>query len=430
MFSELTEFFSFSSPNVRTVALGTVLLGASSALVGCFTFLRKRSLSGDVVSHSVLPGICLAFMISGEKNPVLILIGAFLTGWLSLLLVDWVKRNTRLGEDAGLGISLSIFFGLGIVMLTSIQKSGNAEQAGLDRFLFGKAAAMLEEDLYVFGSLAVLLMIAVLVFLKEFTLVAFDIAFARSAGVPVRLIETILTTLTVLAVVAGIQAVGVVLMAALLITPSVAARFWTEKLKVMLIIAAGIGAISGLTGAFISYILPAMPTGPWIVVTATVFAILSGIFAPKQGVLSRLFIKLGNNLRITEENILKKMYQIGEAEGNFLRSYSSGNILSARHDLQGKLGIGLIRLGWKGFVKKSEGQWMLTEQGLQKGKRITRLHRLWELYLHNYLRIDPTHVHEDAETIEHFITPEIEEMLELELNHPAKDPHNVEIPRS
>ncbi|HEY3429961.1 MAG TPA: metal ABC transporter permease, partial [Cyclobacteriaceae bacterium] len=315
--NSLIEFFSFSDPNIRYVVVGSVLLTASSAIVGTFTFLNKRSLVGDAIAHAVLPGICLGFMLSGTKNPIALILGAFVTGWISVVLVGYISLKTRIKEDTAIGLVLSVFFGIGILMLTVIQKSGNASQSGLDHFLFGKAAALVGSDLYAFLIVAVILLITVYLLFKEFSLLAFDKDYARSIGLPVKKIELILTSLIVLAVVIGIQAVGVVLMAAILITPAAAARFWTDKITVMFFMASLFGALSGLTGAYISYIAPAMPTGPWIVIVISTIAFISFFFAPKRGVLYRLAKQASIRKTINNENVLKVFYQLGEENKNF-----------------------------------------------------------------------------------------------------------------
>ena len=197
-------FFSFSDPNIVVVVVGAVLLTASSAVVGTFTFLKKKALVGDAVAHSVLPGICLAFILSGTKNPVWILLGAFFTGWISLLLIDNITTKSKIKEDTAIALILSVFFGIGILMLTYIQHSGNAAQTGLNSFLFGKAAALTGKDLITFGIVAVVLMVTVAVFFKELKLIAFDSNYAKVLGLPVKRIDLLLTSLTVLAVVTGI----------------------------------------------------------------------------------------------------------------------------------------------------------------------------------------------------------------------------------
>lgn len=421
-------FFSFADPNVRYVTLGAVLLTAISAVVGCFTFLRRRALVGDAVAHAVLPGVCLAFLLSGTKDPVYLLIGAASTGWLSLWTMDWITHYSRIREDTAIGLVLSVFFGLGILILTYIQKHGPAGQSGLDTFLFGQAAALIGKDLYTFGSVAGILLLATLLFYKEFKLISFDPAYASTLGLPVRTLELILSTLTVLAVVIGIQAVGVVLMAAMLITPAAAARFWTHNLRNMLLLAALLGAISGFAGAFISFTAPAMPTGPWIVLVVSFIAFVSFLLAPGKGMAARWIRHRQNRRRILEENILKTFYHLGEADNTFYAVRSRADLLSRRPMHKRDLEHGLRRLVRRQEIRQQDQGWKVSESGYRRGKAITKLHRLWELYLANYLKLQADHVHEDAEIIEHVITPEIEAALLELLEHPHIDPHGREIP--
>ena len=427
---QLIDFLSFKDPNIRYVVIGSVLLTASSALVGTFTFLKKKALVGDAIAHAVLPGVCLAFILAGNKNPIALIVGAFITGWLSLVLIDLVTSRSKIKEDTAIGLMLSVFFGIGILLLTIIQKSGSAAQTGLDQFLFGKAAALIGQDLIAFSALSTILIISIFLLFKEFSLLAFDSDFAASIGFPVRVLELTLTTLTVLAVVVGIRAVGVVLMAAMLITPAAAARFWTNKVSNMLLIAAVFGAFSGFTGAYISYIAPSMPTGPWIVVVISTVAFISFFLAPKKGIVYRQLRQRRIRHMITEENILKVFYQLGEKSGNYLQTWKVPDMLSHRGFIERNLRKGLNRLKKQGFVEEQNGSWQLTIEGKNKGQRLVKLHRLWELYLTRYLRIAPDHVHEDADTIEHILTPELETKLEKLLEYPEVDPHRSRIPYS
>lgn len=422
------EFFSFSDPSIVAVVIGSILLTASSAVVGTFTFLRKKALVGDAVAHAVLPGICLAFILSGTKNPFFLIIGAFVTGWLSLVLIDNITTRSKIKEDSAIAIILSVFFGIGILMLTHIQHSGNAAQTGLDSFLFGKAAALVGKDLITFGIVAVILMVTVSLFFKELKLIAFDMNYAKSLGLPVKAIDLLLTTLTVLAVVTGIQAVGVVLMAAMLITPAAAARFWTNDVKTMTIIAAIMGAISGLIGAYVSYVAPAMPTGPWIVMIISAVALLSFFIAPKRGIISRAVDQRKLQYQIMDENLLKALFHLGEKNDDTYKGRTAEEIIEKRHFPKARLMSSLKRLRREGFLKKKNGLWAFTEAGRIKGQRMVKLHRLWELYLSKYVKIAADHVHEDAETIEHIITPEIEAKLERMLEYPEMDPHEERIP--
>jgi len=428
LMDQIVEFFSFQDVNIRYVALGTVLLGASSALVGCFTFLRKKALVGDTIAHSILPGICLSFMIFETKDPLILLLGAMVSGWLSVYIVDYISANSKIKPDTAIGLTLSVFFGVGVLLLTHIQHSGNAAQAGLDKFLFGKAASLVQNDVITFGIVSVLLIGTIILFFKQFSLISFDVHFAKTIGLPVRAFEVILSSITVLAVAIGIQTVGVVLMAAMLITPAAAARFWTDKLKVMIVIAAIIGAISGLFGAFISFTAPSMPTGPWIVVVLSLIAIGSMLIAPKNGAISKIRKQKNNQRKILEDNIIKLLYKLGEKENDFFKNRSITTLKSYREIPTNNFLKGLNILKKKNQVALVNDLWVLTEEGKTAGMRIVKIHRLWELYLTTYLRIAPDHVHEDAETIEHIITLEMELKLEHLLNFPEKDPHNVNIP--
>jgi len=425
----LIDFFSFKYPNIKYVVLGTVLLSVSSSIVGCFTFVKKKSLIGDVVSHAVLPGICVAFMLSGSKNPFMLIVGAFISGWISIFVMNKIIQNTKIKEDAATGFSLSVFFGIGILLLTFIQQSGNAAQSGLDTFLFGKAAALVGDDLITFSIVAVLVVAVVALLYKEFKLISFDPQFAEVIGLPSKKLELILTSITVLAVVTGIQAVGVVLMAAMLITPAAAARFWTNRFHIMIILAAAFGMFSGISGAYISFVAPSMPTGPWMVMVLSIIALFSFFFAPGRGILIRLYKRYAIQRQLLEENLLKAFYKIGENSTQQQSAVLIDNEYLSHNFSQSQLKSGLKKLKKAGYTLPSNNGWHLTKEGYEKGKRITRLHRLWELYLTKYLRIAPDHVHEDAETIEHVITPELEQRLQKLLDFPTEDPHESAIPQ-
>lgn len=423
------DFFLLTDLNVRVVVIGSILLGIGSAAIGCFAFLRKRALVGDAVAHAALPGVAIAFMLAGTKNTFVLLLGAAIAGWISMAVMDFIVSRSRISEDSAIGLVLSVFFGLGILLMTHIQSSGSAEQSGLDKFLFGQAASMLREDVVVFGGVSLLLVLGITLLYKEFKLLSFDPDFARALGFPVRGLEILLTTLIVFAVVVGIQAVGVVLMAAMLITPAAAARYWTERLPVMILLSALFGAFSGIAGAYVSYTAPRMPTGPWIVTAITLIFFLSLLFAPKRGALARLYRHHTNRRRTLEENVLKAMHHLGEQDGDMFGGRSLGNIQSRRRMPDALLGRVLRRLARRGYVRQSGPEhWQLTPDGSRQGARITRLHRLWEVYLTDYVQIAPDHVHDDAESIEHVLTPELEEELERLLNRPASDPHERAIP--
>ncbi|MGM9927432.1 MAG: metal ABC transporter permease [Bacillus sp. (in: firmicutes)] len=278
-------------PNTQWILAGTILLGICSGVIGCFAYLRKQSLMGDALAHAALPGICVAFMITGTKSILWFLVGAFIAGVLATLSIGFITRETRIKQDGALGIILTVFFGIGIVLLTQIQHSSSGNQSGLDKFLFGQAAAMISRDVTVMAIVCTCLLVIVALLFKEFKLVSFDPGFAKGIGLPVRLIEQFIMFLLVVAVVVGIQAVGVVLMAAMLITPAVAARYWTNKLHIMVVISGIIGGSSGFLGTYISTFGSNLPTGPLIVLSATVIFVVSLLFAPAKGLIAQARMK-------------------------------------------------------------------------------------------------------------------------------------------
>ena len=409
--TSLLEFFSLADPNIRYVVLGILLLTGSAAMLGTFTLLRKKVLVGDAVAHAVLPGVCLAFILTGTKHPVYLILGAFASGWLGLLLIDQITHRSKIKEDTAIALVLSVTFGLGVLLMTAIQHTGNAAQVGLQNFLLGKAAALVSDDLKTLALLSLVLILTVLLFFKEFTLLAFDKAFAQASGLPVQRLELLLTSLTVLAIVVGIRAVGILLMAAMLITPPAAARFWTQHLPTMVLLAAVLGMLSGLTGALVSYLAPAMPTGPWIVIAMSLIAYGSFLFAPRKGLLARKMQQRRHQQKTLTENILKIFHELGEADGHFYRSRTLAILHQHRPLPLRMLQQGLRRLRKHNMIQCEGNRWFLTAVGKNKGEEVSRLHRLWELYLTQYLKVKPDHVHEDAESIEHIITPALAEEL-------------------
>lgn len=415
----MISFLSFDNPNVWYVISGCLLMSVSASVVGTFSFLQKKSLIGDAVAHSILPGICLAFIVGGSKNPMYLVPGAFLTGWLSIYLVDAIVQHSKLKQDTAISLILSVFFGIGIWLLTVIQHSGAANQSGLDAFLFGKAAALTSFDVVVFGGVAIVLMFAVWAFYKEFQLLSFDKDFAQSIGYKTRSIEFLLSSLTVLAIVTGIQAVGVVLMASLLIAPAATARFWTDRLSTMIFIAIAISSFAGLIGAGISYTAPHMPTGPWIVMVLSFIAMLTFVFAPQKGILVKWLKQRRIRQLMLEENILKTCFYLSQHKPNASTYFKTSDILNQRSMSNKQLTKGMYALIDEGYlIKEKEHYYQLTKEGLKQGERVARLHRLWELYLTEYLHIAPDHVHDDAETIEHILTPELQARLETLLGNP------------
>ncbi|THF81738.1 metal ABC transporter permease [Cohnella fermenti] len=280
-----------NDPNLRWILFGSILLGLGNGIVGTFSYLRKMSLMGDVLAHAALPGICIAFMLTGVKEVWLFLIGAAAAALAASACTNLISRHSRIKQDAAMGIVLSVFFAIGIVLMTRIQHSEYGNQSGLDKFLFGQAASMTMGDVYALGGTALAVSLVCGLLFKEFKLISFDPAFGRGLGYRTAALEYTLLALVTVVVVAGIQAVGVVLVAALLITPAVAARYWTDRLATMTVLAGAFGAASGAAGTWISSGVSQLPTGPISVLAATALFGLSALLGVRRGLLSKLLLR-------------------------------------------------------------------------------------------------------------------------------------------
>ncbi len=281
------------------VALGCLALGGISGVIGSFAVLRKESLLGDGVSHSALPGVVAAFLLTGIKNTAVLLAGALFSGLLAALLISFTVKKTKVRFDAALATVMSSFFGLGTVLLTCAQKLPDATQAGLSAFIYGQASSMLKSDVLLILICSAVLLLGVILLWKEFKVFSFDREFAVQLGYREKPISLILSLMTVITVILGIQTVGVVLMSAMLIAPAAAARQWSDRLGVMAVLAAFFGGASGVLGAYASAVGDGLPTGPAIVVASGVIVTFSILFAPKRGVLGRILKRKMNRLRLT-----------------------------------------------------------------------------------------------------------------------------------
>jgi len=361
-----------SDYTLQNVAMGAAILGAVGGVLGNFAVLRQQSLVGDALSHATLPGVCLGFLVAGVRDLGAILAGALLSGGLAALAILALTRFTRLKTDAAIGISLSLFFALGVVLLTVIQGRAGAAQAGLETFLFGQAAAILRSDLLIMGGIAAAALAAVALLWKEFKLVAFDPIFARTLGLPVAVLEVALTVMVALAVVVGLQMVGVVLMAAMLIAPPVAARQWTRRLEHMVLLAAAIGIGAGVTGALISALGPGLATGPLIVLAASAAVLVSLLFAPGRGILWEALARGRERRGLRGRQVLATLMQLAREHGDPAYPAEQG-MLDTYHGL-GTAEV-LQRLAARGLVAPAGhmpgegGHWVLTPTGLAEAER-------------------------------------------------------------
>jgi len=269
--------------NTLVILAGTSLLGIVSGLVGTLAVLRRRALAGDALAHATLPGLCLAFLIVGERHLPSLLAGAAITGLFGLVCVSLLARSPRIKDDAALALVLGVFFGAGIVLSRWIQnRQSEGSKAGLDSFLLGKTSGMIFADVVLIAMVSVLVAVVVLLLFKEFRVTLFDTGFARATGWPTEAMDLLLMLLIGLVVVAGLPSVGVVLITSLLVIPAAAARFWTDRFGVMCLVASLFGMLSCVSGVVLSTLYEGLPTGALMTLSATSLFVVSSLFSPRS----------------------------------------------------------------------------------------------------------------------------------------------------
>lgn len=358
-----------SDYTLRTVALGTALIGVVSGTLGAFAVLRRQSLLGDAMSHAALPGVVLAFLLTRSKAPLVLVLGALFAGWLGTLWLMSIVKYTRLKPDSALALVLSVFFGFGLVLLTATQRLPDARQAGLDHFLFGQAAALLERDIVTMAVLGSLALALLALLWKELKLLSFDREFGASLGFPMGVLDVVLTTLLVVAIVVGLQAVGVVLMSALVVAPAAAARQWTDRLSVLVVLAGIFGALAGVSGAALSSTGAGLATGPTVVLCVSAIVLLSLLFAPHRGLLWKAVRQALNRRRLALDSVLGDLYLLAAQHAD----RTHGHSIQALQAMGGAGGIArsLATLRDRGLVMQSPGGgWALTVAGWSAAERI------------------------------------------------------------
>jgi manganese/zinc/iron transport system permease protein len=381
--------------NTLIVLLGTGLLGATSGLVGTFAVLRRRALTGDALAHAALPGLCVAFLVVGERSLPALLLGAFISGVLGVSVLAALARWTRIKEDAALGIVLSVFFGAGMVLSRIIQNQATGgSKAGLDSYILGKTAGMLAQDVYLVGGVGLGCLLLIALLYKELRLVAFDPAFARGGGWPVLLLDLLLMALMAVIVVVGLPAVGVVLMAALLILPPVTARLWTERLSPMLLLSAALGLAVGVIGTLLSAHFSKMPAGPIIVLVGTTFFLTSLLVAPRRGILARAIARGRFRRKLASQSFLRAALALAGDDNDPVA------LPLLQRQVRGPIRATAQRLARQGLLEVVDDEhYRLTEQGREQAVQATRQQRLWQFYLQEYPDVASASVDLDTETL-------------------------------
>jgi len=356
----------FTDYTLRTITLGTAVLGAICGMLGSFAVLRKQSLLGDAISHAALPGIAIAFLIIETKNSSVFLLGALISGLIGSFWIRGIIRKTHLKSDTALGLILSLFFGFGMLLITYIQKTPNSNQAGLESYLFGQAATLLESDVWLMTTVTGISLSILLIFWKELKVLLFDPDYTKTLGFNTKFLDILITSFIVIAIVLGLQTVGVVLMSAMLLAPAAAARQWTNNLATMITLAAIFGAFSGVFGTAISANYNNLSTGPVIVLIAAVFVIFSFIFSPNRGLLFRE-IRLRKNRRDLElHKTLSFMYNIVKTHNDITHPHA----IIILNNFQGFTKKTLKKLEDKSYIKIDGNMWSMTTLGFESAANL------------------------------------------------------------
>jgi ABC-type Mn2+/Zn2+ transport system permease subunit/Mn-dependent DtxR family transcriptional regulator len=425
------RFLRLEDTTVRLALGGSVLLGITCGLLGAFLIVRRLALVGDVLSHAVLPGVAAGFLWNVSKDPVAIFVGATIAGLLGTMVVNWITHTTKLKEDTAMALVLAVFFGFGLVLMGIIQQLPDANKSGIDKTFFGQAAALSGSDVKFMGGVAAATIFLLSVFYKELLVTSFDAVFARTIGIRVAWVHYAFMFLLSAAVVVALQAVGVVLVSAMLITPAATAYLLTNRMHKMVVLSAVIGVTAGATGAFLSFLGSNLPTGPCMVIAASSLFGAALLFSPLHGVVPRWARRVGRVRRARRENMLKAIYQIGESEGRQRDVVSTQEVATHRRSASTQVAQEVDVLAADGLVvfEQDRSKFRLTTEGRRQAETVVRNHRLWELYLTERANFRADHVHEDAEEIEHVLGEETVRLLERRLGYPERDPHGRTIPR-
>lgn len=289
------------SHNAQWVLLSTLILGIAAGIIGCFAYWKRQSLMSDALSHAALPGVAVGFLAVGVKSLPAMIGGAAVSALLGAALIHWIRTSSRVKEDAAMGIVLSVFFGLGIMLVTFASRSASGNQSGLDSFIFGQAASMVKQDVWTMTALALLVILVAAAGFKEWKLFLFDVAFGQGLGLSGRWMNSLYMAVLVLVIVIGIQSVGVILMSALLIIPPVSARYWTHSFGRMVVLAGGLGGGAGMLGTLISTMGKGWPTGPFIVLVASGLFMVSLVFGYRKGLLVLYLEQRSQRRRLVRE---------------------------------------------------------------------------------------------------------------------------------
>jgi len=416
---ELFDLFNYTL-GIRAL-IASILVGLMCGVLGCFIVLRNMSLVGDALAHAVLPGVVVGFVVGGA-GVMAIFTGAVVAGLITAALITWIQHNVKTKNDAAIGIVFTAMFSIGVMWISKVAREG--AHLDLDHFLFGNVLGLSDSDLYLTAGITVYVLLSVVLFYRYLFATTFQPVIAETMGVSVQAVHYYLMLLLSFAVVASMQAVGVILVVAMLITPASTALLLANRLKYMLFISAGIGVAASVIGLIITDFYNTTP-GPAMAVTATFFYALAVFFAPQKGLLFKFLYKRKTRKRIQFEDTLKQTLKLHERS-----SLSLPNLQERLGFTTNTLKYNLNLLRQKGLISRRKNALAITPEGIKQATRLVRAHRLWETYLVQEMSMDAGQIHDEAEKFEHVLTDELMDEIEANLSYPKLDPHGAPIPQN
>ncbi len=423
------------------IVLAGALCAVASSLVGNFLVLRRLSLLGDAISHAILPGLAAAFLITGARESVPMFVGAAAVGVLTAMSTEWIRGYGKVDEGAAMGVVFTGLFALGLVMIVQAADRvdldpdcvlyGAIELTPLDAVAIG--AWQVPRVVVVLSVVLLVNLFVVVVFFKELKISAFDPALARSLGIHAGVMHYLLMTLVAVTAVASFESVGNILVVAMFVVPPATAHLCTDRLSVMIAISALVAAASAVLGHVGAMVVPrwigygSTSTAGMMAVAAGLLFAIAVFFAPRYGVLMKLVRRGLLSLSILAEDVLAMLFRDEERhpqgavrDGAAVRQ----SLLSGRWSTR----AALFMLRRRGDLILGAVGYSLTEQGRRRAQTLVRSHRLWEQYLVESGGLEGSHLHENAERLEHFTDDELRQQLAAETASPRVDPHGTPIP--
>ncbi|HEX3870033.1 MAG TPA: metal ABC transporter permease [Pirellulales bacterium] len=418
-----------------------LLANIPCAIVGCYLVLRRTSLMGDAISHSVLPGIVIAFVWSHRLESGPMFAGAIVMGLLAAVLTQSLNTFARVPEDSSMGVVFTSLFALGVFLLSNLARYVDLDPSCV---LYGLIeAAPLDDTMNWFGlevplpvaplvAATLLAGVFVTVFWKELKISSFDPALSSAMGINATLMHYLLMAMVAMVTVAAFEAVGSIIVIAMLIVPAATAHLLTDRFGRMMGLAILVAVAASVLGYYGAVWIDTTVAGMIGVTAGGLFA-SAVLFSPRHGVLGKAWNHLLLALRIVGEDIVALLYRAEELAG--LSSRKTPGKLSLGRCV-GAVGGGALawlaaaRLLRRGEVQVVGGELTLTPLGRRLAQSLVRSHRLWEAFLIEHFQLPLDHVHAPAERIEHYIGPQLQEILAADLRAPDIDPHGREIPKA